>query len=72
MLQAHADSPQDNALKEIQNSQHRVYSMSLIHQKIYQSENISSIDMTVYIPELASYLNLSPETLSRLKNQGKI
>ena len=48
-----------HAVEAVRNSSRRMYSMSLIHQKIYQSENISSIDMTVYIPELAAYLKES-------------
>lgn len=45
------------ALKAIHDSQHRVHAMSLIHQKLYNTENISSIDMNLYIRELASYLS---------------
>jgi len=46
----------DAALTAIQDSQHRVHAMSLIHQKLYNSENVSSINMSVYIRELVSYL----------------
>jgi two-component sensor histidine kinase len=45
-----------DALTAIQNSQHRMYSMSLIHQKLYQSDNLASIDMSWYIHELVNYL----------------
>jgi two-component sensor histidine kinase len=44
------------ALAAIRDSQHRVHAMSLIHQKLYNSENLSSIDMSFYIRELTSYL----------------
>jgi len=44
------------ALTAIHDSQHRVYAMSLIHQKLYNTENLSSIDMSLYIWELTSYL----------------
>ena len=44
------------ALMAIQNSQHRMHSMSLIHQKLYQSSNVASIDMSWYIYELVNYL----------------
>ena len=33
--------------------------MSLIHQKIYQSEDVSSINMASYLPELIRYLKES-------------
>jgi two-component system, sensor histidine kinase PdtaS len=47
------------ALQAIQDSQHRVHSMSLIHQKLYQTDNVSAIDMPVYIAELVNYLKES-------------
>ena len=40
------------ALTAIHDSQHRVHAMSLIHQKLYNTENVSSIDMSSYIREL--------------------
>jgi len=45
-----------DALMAIQNSQHRMHAMSLIHQKLYQSSNVASIDMSWYIYELINYL----------------
>lgn len=44
------------ALTAIHDSQHRVHAMSLIHQKLYNTDNVSSIDMSLYIRELVSYL----------------
>jgi two-component sensor histidine kinase len=44
------------ALTAIHDSQHRVHAMSLIHQKLYYTENVSSIEMSSYIRELGSYL----------------
>jgi two-component sensor histidine kinase len=46
----------EDALLAVAESQHRVQAMSLIHQKLYQSENLSSIDMHAYIYELTDYL----------------
>jgi len=48
-----------DALDAIRNSQHRMHAMSLIHQKLYQSDNMASIDMNVYIHELVEYLDES-------------
>lgn len=45
-----------DALLAIQDSQNRMFAMSLIHQKLYQNDNLSTIDMHWYIPELVSYL----------------
>lgn len=46
----------DAALTAINDSQRRVQAISLIHQKLYQSENTSSINMEQYIDELLGYL----------------
>ncbi|WP_312791596.1 histidine kinase dimerization/phosphoacceptor domain -containing protein [Sphingobacterium sp.] len=45
-----------DAISAIQNSQNRMHAMSLIHQKLYQTDNLSRIDMKWYIQELTSYL----------------
>jgi two-component sensor histidine kinase len=47
---------QDGALDAIRNSQSRIFSMSLIHQKLYQTDEAKIIDMAYYIPELVAYL----------------
>jgi two-component sensor histidine kinase len=54
------------ALTAIHDSQHRVHAMSLIHQKLYNTENVSSIDMSSYIRELVSYLSDSFNTGQRI------
>jgi len=46
----------EEAIKAMNESQHRVHAMSLIHQKLYQSENLSAINMSDYIHELIDYL----------------
>ena len=40
-------------------SKSRVYSMSLIHQKLYSSDNLARIDMKSYLIELVDYLKNS-------------
>ena len=47
------------ALSAIKESQHRIHSMSIIHQKLYQSETLSTIQMPEYIYELVEYLRES-------------
>ena len=44
------------ALSAIKESQHRIHSMSIIHQKLYQSETLSTVHMPEYIYELVEYL----------------
>ncbi|WP_162996975.1 tetratricopeptide repeat-containing sensor histidine kinase [Mucilaginibacter kameinonensis] len=46
----------EDAVDAIQNSQSRIQAMSLIHQKLYQGENLRTINMKAYIEELVSYL----------------
>jgi two-component system, sensor histidine kinase PdtaS len=57
----------DAALTAIHDSQHRVHAMSLIHQKLYNSENVSSINMSSYIRELVTYLRDSFDTGQRVR-----
>ncbi len=57
LLNLQAASLQDqSALSAIQESQHRVQAMALIHQKLYQSEGVARISMPSYIEEVGTYL----------------
>ena len=40
----------------MQKSQHRVHSMSMIHQKLYQGKSLSSIEMKDYFTNLSNYI----------------
>ena len=40
-------------------SKSRIYSMSLIHQKLYQSDNLACVNMKSYLEELFSYVQNS-------------
>jgi len=46
----------ENVIKILQDSQHRVLSMALIHDQIYQAENISEINLSEYIRSLVKKL----------------
>lgn len=59
LLESQAIYLQDDALRAIESSQHRIYAMSLIHQKLYQVENVKTIDMSKYLPEFVWYLRQS-------------
>jgi two-component system, sensor histidine kinase PdtaS len=57
LLNAQADYLHDaTALAAIRESQNRVQAMALIHQKLYQSEQLSTVDMAEYINEVVNYL----------------
>lgn len=46
----------DLAISTIKNSQNRIHAMSLIHQKLYLGEKLSTINMPDYCSELIEYL----------------
>ncbi|TDO22381.1 tetratricopeptide repeat-containing sensor histidine kinase [Pedobacter duraquae] len=56
----------EKALVAIQNSEHRMQSIALIHQKLYQSESMALINMPEYIDELVTYLKDSFDIGSRI------
>jgi two-component sensor histidine kinase len=56
----------DIAYNAIRESQHRMQSISLIHQKLYQSENLALVDINSYIADLVAYLRDSFDTGSRI------
>ncbi len=46
----------EKAVAAITQSRNRMYAMSLIHQRLYQSDNLELIHMNRYIPELIRYI----------------
>jgi two-component system, sensor histidine kinase PdtaS len=62
----------EEAVLAITDSQHRVQAMSLIHQKLYQSEHLSATDMPAYIHDLVEYLRDSFGTRQRIRFQLQI
>lgn len=45
-----------SAIAAIRESQHRIKSIALIHQKLYQTENVATININPYVSELVDYL----------------
>ncbi|WP_026730050.1 sensor histidine kinase [Flavobacterium denitrificans] len=62
----------DKAISAIKNSQNRIHSMSLIHQKLYSADNVSTINMQNYIKELVAYLKESFSFGQRVRFEIKI
>jgi len=67
LLESQAAYLENDALKAIENSQHRIYAMSLIHQQLYQSDDIKTIDMGSYIPELVKSLEDGFDVSNRIQ-----
>jgi two-component sensor histidine kinase len=72
LLESQSAYLQNDALQAIKDSQHRVFAMSLIHQKLYQATNVASIDMSIYLQELIHYLRESFNTRQRVRFQVQI
>jgi len=54
------------ALTAIQNSEHRMHSIALIHQKLYQTESFKLVNMADYIVEMIGYLQESFDLGTRI------
>lgn len=61
-----------DAIDAIRNSQHRMHAMSLIHQKLYQTDNLATINMSWYIRELVAYMRESFPTETAITFQLQI
>ncbi len=57
----------NDALKALETSQHRIYAMSLIHQKLYQSDDITTVDMKSYLAEFLLFLAESFDHSDRIR-----
>lgn len=67
LLESQAAYLENDALKAIEKSQHRIYAMSLIHQKLYQSDDIKTIAMAEYIPQLVASLEDGFDTIDQVR-----
>jgi two-component system, sensor histidine kinase PdtaS len=72
LLKSQAEYLENDALDAIENSQHRIYAMSLIHQKLYRSSDIRAVDMASYLPEFLRYLQESFGTKGTIRFQQEI
>lgn len=46
----------EDAIAALQNSRRRIYAMSLVHQRLYQTDDLANIDMKWYITGLVEFL----------------
>ncbi len=58
LLNLQANRTNDDGLKKIMNeARNRINSMALIHQKIYQSGNLSSVDFQAYVEQMVQSID---------------
>lgn len=67
LLESQASFLSSDARMAVEKSQHRIYAMSLVHQKLYLSEDIKTIDMSLFFPEFLHFLSESFEAGDRIK-----
>ncbi len=72
LLELQAEFLQDEALSALESSQHRIYAMSLIHQKLYLSDDTRLIKIAEYVKELITYLDQSFGDLKNITYQYDI
>ena len=72
LLRSQAAYLENDALKAIENSQHRIFAMSMIHQKLYQSDDIRTIDISLYLTEFIQYLSESFGPPAHIRIQSHI
>ena len=57
LLDLQADNVEDTTVRGLfKESQHRIRSMALIHERLYQSEDLAQIDFVEYVESLTNYL----------------
>ncbi|RFZ89873.1 hypothetical protein D0C36_24330 [Mucilaginibacter conchicola] len=66
LLESQAQYLKDDALRAIETSQHRIFAMSLLHQKLYLSDDVKTIDIREYIGDLIINLEESFGTSGKI------
>lgn len=56
LLESQARTATPEAKTALEKSQHRIYAMSLFHQKVYQSANIEHVDFGLYLRDFLLFL----------------
>ena len=56
LLNAQTADLEKTSMEILQHSQHKIFAISLIHQKLYQTEDLKTVDMPGFVHELVMYL----------------
>jgi two-component system, sensor histidine kinase PdtaS len=67
LLESQSFYLENDALEAIRKSQHRISAMSLIHKKLYQTNNIASVNIGSYLSELINYLRAGFDTRQHIQ-----
>jgi two-component system, sensor histidine kinase PdtaS len=67
LLESQSRNLKSEALEAVQDSRNRIYTMSLIHQKLYQKDISSSVNMRDFICELIENLKNSFDTSQHIR-----
>ncbi len=63
LLEIQSNSIEDpEIIKMFKNSQHRIHSMALVHEQLYQSKNLKELDLSVYLQALLEKISYSYDT----------
>ena len=66
LLESQSAYLQEDALRAVEDSRRRIYAMSLIHQKLYEQEDVKTVDMSEYVDALVHYLQDSFDIKDRI------
>jgi two-component sensor histidine kinase/tetratricopeptide (TPR) repeat protein len=72
LLESQASFLSNAALAELQKSQGRVYAMSLIHHKLYQQDDITTVRMDTYFHDLLTHIKSSFDVRGNIQVQEDI
>jgi|GEM_PF-7126994 len=68
LLSMQADSVEDTtARSQLQESQHRVRAMAMIHEKLYQSDSLAKVDFGDYVSHLTIFLHRNYATRATVR-----
>ena len=72
LLESQSAYLEEDALRAVEDSRRRVYAMSLIHQKLYEHDDLKTISMNEYVDALVHYLQDSFDIKDNVEFQLEI